>query len=372
MALGAIEFDRASTDVTDVISVIEDETTGPLTTPPDRLVCVVGEDLGKTFVIGNEPTVLGRGSELRATDVSRSHARIWRDGSAVYLEDLDSANGTFVNGRAVRGAAVQLSVGDRVQLASSIFVFTRHDALEERLQQLQKLDAMGALVKGLAHDFNNMLMVMQSGLEIIALRWPTERDEDVQQTFDEMAKATDQAAGLVRRLLRIGRAKPPTAELVELSALVDEAIAMARHLKLERVTVTSRMEQGAVVNGARDELLQVFINLLVNARDAMPDGGELSITGRLTELDRATALGLHLPTAGWYVDIAVSDTGVGMDAATLARIFEPFFTTKPVGKGSGLGLAMVYSSIRNHSGAIYAESTRGYGTTFRVLLPVAG
>ncbi|MBA3500291.1 MAG: ATP-binding protein [Myxococcota bacterium] len=347
---------------------IEDDPTGPIAVPAGRLLCLVGVDMGRMFEISG-PVVVGRGSsgiDVRSSDVSRNHARLWRDGGSVFVEDLGSSNGTLVNGTVVMGP-VEIRLGDRVQFGSAIFVFTRHDELEERVQQLQKLDAMGALVKGLAHDFNNMLTVLQVGLEELR-EAPVAFDADARRTMDDMTTATTSAAGLIRRLLRIGRAKPPTTELVKLSRVVDETIAMAR-AKVGRVRLHAQVTADARVMGSFEELKQVFFNLIINARDAMPSGGEISINANITTLDRASALSLHLEQEGSYVDISVSDTGCGMDDATRARIFEPFYTTKPVGKGSGLGLAMVYSSVRNHRGAVYAESIQGRGTTFRILLP---
>jgi signal transduction histidine kinase len=263
---------------------------------------------------------------------------------------------------------VTLQVGDRVRFGTTTFVFTRHDELEERLRQLEKLDAMGALVKGLAHDFNNMLMVLQGGLEILSERVPIE-DPDVQRMLDDMDKAATSASALVRRLLRIGRSKPGTLELVKMPALIGDAVTMARNLKLDHVRISAQIVPDAMVRGSYEELKQVFLNLILNARDAMPKGGDITIKGAITTLDRSSALSLHLENAGKYIEIMVTDTGSGMDQATLARIFEPFFTTKAATKGSGLGLAMVYSSLRNHKGAIYAESMVGRGTTFRLLLP---
>ena len=363
------EYLRAETECITGPIEIDDAPTGPIAIPVGRLVCVVGVDMGRTFEFASS-VIVGRGSEgidLRSSDVSRNHARVWRDGASVFVEDLGSSNGTLVNGTLVKGTA-QLQLGDRVQFGSTILVFTRHDELEERVQQLQKLDAMGALVKGLAHDFNNMLTVLQAGLDELR-ESPIAVDAEAQRTMADMTQATSSAAGLIRRLLRIGRSKPPTAELVKMSRVIEETIMMARSAKLGHIRLLSRVVPDAVVLGSFDELKQVFFNLIINARDAMNRAGEIAINANITTLDRASALSLHLEREGSYVDISVSDTGCGMDDATLARIFEPFYTTKPVGKGSGLGLAMVYSSVRNHRGAVYAESIQGRGTTFRILLP---
>jgi signal transduction histidine kinase len=123
------------------------------------------------------------------------------------------------------------------------------------------------------------------------------------------------------------------------------------------------------VRGAHDELQQVLLNLYLNARDAMPNGGRFAIDGRAVQLDAGSALALQLPGAGAYIELVISDTGAGMDEATLARVFEPFFTTKPIGKGTGLGLAMVHGIVRRHGGAIGVTSQPGRGTAFTIHLP---
>jgi signal transduction histidine kinase len=358
---------RASTEVIPVAH--DNDRTAPMIVI-DRFVCVVGVDLGVTFSVTVNPLVVGRAGadiELESTDVSRRHARLWRDGADVMLEDLGSSNGTFVNGAPARGA-VRLRLGDRIHIGSSILLYTRHDAFEDRLNQLQKLDAMNAMVKGLAHDFNNVLQIVQSGVDELSGRWPI-HDSQAEQTLQEMSQATRSAIALVRRLLRIGRNKPPTTEVVEVHKLVDETIAIARRLQLDRIDIAIDVARDAKVTGSREEFRNALLNLIINARDAMPKGGALGITGNITWLDRAKALGYHLSKEGSYVELVVRDTGTGMDEATLARIFEPFFTTKAPDRGTGLGLAMIYSFIRNHNGAIFAESTVGRGTTFRLFLP---
>lgn len=363
-------FDQ-ETEAIAIPLVVDDDATGPVVVAPEKLVCVVGNDLGRTFVIRKAPLVIGRGAadiDLRSTDVSRCHARITRNGRSLMVEDLGSANGTIVNGSPITRPTV-IQPGDRIQIGSTILVMTRHDELEDRLQQLQKLDAMGALVKGLAHDFNNVLTVVQAGLDELAER----RDDDPvsRQLIADMSQAATSAAGLVRRLLRMGRNKPATSELVELKSIVAESLAMARRLGMDRIRFTVDVADGLMVRGSRDELTQIFLNLIINARDAMPDGGQLLIQATSRQLDRAGALARQLAVEGRYIDIAVVDNGIGMDDSTRARIFEPFFTTKRSDKGNGLGLAMIYSSIRNHQGTIHVESELGRGTTFRILIPAA-
>ena len=319
-----------------------------------------------------KPLVIGRGEAdivLNSRDISRRHARVSRKPDGVVLEDLGSANGTYLNGTMIQQRS-RLQFGDRIQLGSTILVFTRHDELEERLQQLQKLDAMAAMVKGIAHDFNNMLTVVQVGLDDLATSLPSDAPA-TRRTLDDMLHATDSAAAMVRRLMRIGRNRPPTTELVRLPALIAETVMLAQRLRLERVKFMTNVPDDTLVAASREELRNVFMNLILNARDAMPHGGEITISAATMYLDRATALAQHLPSEGGYVQITVTDTGTGMDDSTLTRIFEPFFTTKAAGKGSGLGLAMVFSTVRNHHGAVTVDSELGRGTTFRIILPKA-
>jgi signal transduction histidine kinase len=347
--------------------------TTPLPVQPVRLVCVVGPDLGRSFPLRKESVLLGRGEDaditVASTDTSRHHARITVATRDLAIEDLGSRNGTQVNGMDVKGL-VPLQVGDRVQIGSTIFVVTRQDELEERLKQLEKLDAMAALVKGLAHDFNNMLSVLQGGIVELSETLPAS-EAALHATLADMANAAESAASLVKRLKQVGRETPPAPDEVEIDALVEETVALARRLPMPEVDVRTDVAPGMRVRGSREELRNALLNLLVNARDAMPRGGAISITAGLEQLDRATALERHLAAEGPYVQLLVEDTGTGMNEATLARVFEPFFTTKPPGKGSGLGLAMVFGTVRNHRGAISIESAVGRGTRVRMLLPAA-
>ncbi|MBA3397178.1 MAG: FHA domain-containing protein [Deltaproteobacteria bacterium] len=360
------------TDVFAIPLAVEDrEETNPVATGL-QLLCVAGDDLGKTFALEARSMIIGRGKAdlaLRATDVSRKHARIWSSSGSHWIEDLGSVNGTLVNGAPLR-EPFALRFGDRVQIGSTILVFSRHDELEERLRQLQKLDAMGALVKGLAHDFNNTLQVILVGIDTLEELHGGDRS-DAHAVLADMTRAAESASGLIQRLLRIGRTQPEALEPVRLDAVLTDALAMARRMLPANVTMQIAGSTEVQVRGSRGELQQVLLNVFVNARDAMPDGGTIDIHVRTLELDRTVAKQHHLQVEGTYVELAVRDSGIGMEPSVIERAFEPFFTTKGEGKGSGLGLAMIYSTIKSHGGAVLLESEPRRGTTVRIFLPVA-
>ena len=366
------EFERDAPTQTDIpLAEAWDQDTNPPALGGLQLVCVAGPDLGRTFPVTGKAALIGRGAvdvALHSNDVSRNHARIACSGEEVTIADLGSANGTFVNGTRISGTS-QLKIGDRVQIGATQLVFSRHDELEARMRQLQRLEAMGTMAGGLAHDFNNALTVILGNLE--HLRGQVDGNNELVQVIDEMKDAASSASELASRLLRLGRSEPGTYGVVRLSNLIERAVSTMRRQPGPKIAISASVPPDLRVAGSYEELHQVLINLYLNARDAMPDSGVFRLQARALPLDAAHAHARQLPGAGEYIELSASDTGIGMDKETVARIFEPFFTTKPEGKGTGLGLAMVHGIVRRHGGSIEVESIPRSGTTFHIVLPAA-
>ncbi len=246
---------------------------------------------------------------------------------------------------------------------------------EEALRQAQKMEAIGQLTGGVAHDFNNLLTVIMGGLETIS-RQANELPQGsatgrIQRSAAMAAHAADRAATLTARLLAFSRRQPLDPKPIDPGRLVTGLADMLQRTLGETVALQTVIGAGLWRTLADPaELENALVNLAVNARDAMPDGGRLTIETSNAYLDDAYVASIAEPVAaGQYVLIAVSDTGSGMDADTLAQVFEPFFTTKEVGKGTGLGLSQVYGFVRQSGGHVRIYSEVGEGTTVKIYLP---
>ncbi len=239
--------------------------------------------------------------------------------------------------------------------------------IEEALRQSQKMEAVGHLSGGIAHDFNNFLMIIKGNLHLLQRRI-AQGQSDVQRYIDNATAGVDRAVTVTQRVLAFSRRQPLSPEPVNLSELVRDALLLVRQSIDGQIEIETRLEADWWVYCDANQMQNVILNLAINARDAMPEGGRLlfatknaAVAGRYHGIDDIAP--------GEYVELLVRDTGVGMTEEVRARAFDPFFTTKPHGKGTGLGLSTTFGYVRQSSGYLEIESAPGRGTTIRILLP---
>ncbi|MDD9946996.1 MAG: response regulator [Myxococcales bacterium] len=338
------------------------------------LVIIAGPRAGRKVPISG-PTTIGRSAtctlQIDHRGVSRRHAQLIQAGDGHYeIQDLDSRNGTAVNGETADHRA--LEDGDRIQLGPRVtLLFTLKDPMEEHLHEAQKMEAIGRLSAGITHDFNNLLSVLSANLDFIkGMRGETcLSDPDIQECLAELDTATARATELTGRLAGFVRRGDDVHRPVNISELCKEVIRLVRRLLPSRINVQTHIQPSLVVDGSRPQLHQMLMNPCINARDAMPDGGELLI--RAAIMSHGELSDLPLTSDEPHVVITVEDSGVGMDEETLKRAFDPFFTTKGRQLGTGLGLATVRTIAKEHGGHAEVESVEGLGTTVRIYVPAS-
>lgn len=338
-----------------------------------QLVVLTGRFAGTRLPIEDE-VVVGRAQDASAhiddDGISRRHCRIGRiPGGGFEIEDLGSRNGTFINGLQTKHTI--LSFGDKIAIGSgTVLLFARRDPLEERLRQAQKLQVLGELASGIAHDFNNLLSALLSSVGFLRDAELPE-DPSVIQCLDDMDLAARRAMDLAGQLTAFAQTSKRERSPVDLSRLVNDASRLIQRIIPRSVEMQIRTRPDIGTRGDTAQLLQVLMNLCVNAADAMPEGGVLEVqTGVARPDPRVLAEYPHL-AQGDFVSLVVTDNGVGMDPQTVSRVFEPFFTTKGRGQGTGLGLSTAYRVVREHGGEIVVRSIPGEGTEFAVYLPAA-
>lgn len=248
---------------------------------------------------------------------------------------------------------------------------TEHRALEEQLRQVQKMEAVGQLTAGIAHDFNNMLTAILGNAQLLQMLM--EPDDRLHEYVTQITEAARRSAELTRRLLAFSRKQVMRPETVDLNEIVEDLKLMLRRMIPESIDMQMELSEERVpVTVDPSQMEQVVVNLCVNAGDAMPEGGTLTIRTRTEHFDRAQSRGIAGIAPGSWAVLEVEDTGVGMDEETRSRAFEPFYTTKEHGRGTGLGLSMVYGIVTQSGGTLDIDSELGKGTSICVYLPAAG
>ena len=275
----------------------------------------------------------------------------WKNGSyACHVEPLRGSGGEIVG-----AICMALDITDRKQL-------------EEQFRQAQKMEAVGRLAGGIAHDFNNLLMVIQGYADLLTDRLPV--GDTLRRNAEQIQVAAQRATSLTQQLLAFSRKQMLAPKVLNIQAVVSDMEKILRRLIGEDIELETSWEKDLwLVKADRGQIEQVIMNLAVNARDAMPHGGRLTIETANVELDASFSSTPSVLAPGKYAMLAVTDNGCGMDPKTQAHIFEPFFTTKEKGKGTGLGLATVYGIVKQSGGYVWVYSEPGHGTTFKIYLP---
>jgi PAS domain S-box-containing protein len=330
----------------------------------DALVRMLGYDSAEHLM-----TVMPADLYLEPWRQREFRARVERLGSAASEEiPLRRRDGGVV-WALISAAVTRGPDGRTLHYDGAVVDVTQRRNLEERLRQAQKMEAVGRLAGGVAHDFNNLLTAIDGSAESLLM---TAREEGTRRAAQQILQASERAAALTRQLLAYSRQQVLSPQLQDLTAVIDDMGGLLRRIIGEHIRLgITHEQQGLFVHVDRVQIEQVLLNLAINARDALPRGGSLSIDSAPLELDAAAARGHEHVQPGPFVRLRVRDDGIGMDELTRRRAFDPFFTTKEQGKGTGLGLSTVYGIVRQSGGVLTLDSAPGAGTTVSVYLPRA-
>ena len=314
----------------------------------------------------DEASLLGKPLSLLATNSPDERRATIRDVLAGNLQSIRTRH-RLGNGQAreIELVACPIPSNGRTLIFNVARDVTEADALRRRLQDMERIESLGRLAGGMAHDFNNIITVIAGYADIIARQTPV-----VAEAVDEIRRSTDRAASLTGQLLAFSRRQPISPRTVDLASAVDDTKNMIRRLLREDIEVRTRLTRETYVNIDPGHLTRILLNLAANANDAMPCGGSLTITVDPAFVDAAEASALNLRPGG-HVRLVVADDGIGMSPEVLSRVFEPFFTTKEAGRGIGLGLSTVRSLVGQSSGHLAVASRQGAGTTVTILLPIS-
>ena len=318
-------------------------------------------------------------SEFEAMTVAEIHPKSQREGVLDYVKRNDRATEEhmFWLQEAKDGRTFEVEIishelqyaGKRVRLVAAQDISERRH-LESQLRQAQKMEAVGRLAGGVAHDFNNLLMVIKGHTEL--LLEVLDPSEHLTRKIEQIDRSADRASALTRQLLAFSRRQVLQPQVINLNSIIEEMGKLLPRLIGEDIELVVRMdEELGTIRADASQMEQVIMNLAVNARDAMPNGGKLVIETANADIEHGYIVSHPLMKPGPYVQLVVSDNGTGMDAETQAHIFEPFFTTKEKGKGTGLGLATVYGIVKQSGGFVWVYSELEKGTSFKIYLPRA-
>jgi signal transduction histidine kinase/CheY-like chemotaxis protein len=283
--------------------------------------------------------------------------------------DLSAMEGGKKVGKTFLVSASRIFIEKTPHVFVSLIDMSEHIKLESQLLHVQKMDAMGQLAGGMAHDLNNMLQVITGYSSIIFSSLAANAPE--REFIVEISKVSERGAALVKQMLAFSRKQPLQLEYLNLNRTVKDALSMLSRLIPANITIdfVPGHELGTV-HADPVQMEQIVMNLCLNARDAMPDGGALCVETENTLLNRSYCKSHITASAGHYLLLSVTDNGVGMDRETLSHVFEPFYTTKRMGRGTGLGLSTVYGIVTQHKGMVNVYSEKDKGTTFKVYIPI--
>lgn len=334
----------------------------------DYIVMMTGSHAGASYPV-TDALVIGRNSDCDIVildhSASRRHTSVRRTEAGLRVEDLHSSNGTYLNGKRIREA--ELRDGDRIQIGSTILKVFSEDDLEIRLRHAQKLESLGRLASGAAHDFNNILSVVAASASLIKEMSASTRE--LKDLATNILQASDDAARITRQMLSIARRTEFERRPFDLRRLAKGLEAVFRQRARNELEVKVDVPINLWVLGDYGQLEQVILNLFNNAADSIRGyGGLVSVAAQRETLSVEEAAERHL-RPGDYVRLSISDNGSGMDQETLSRAVEPYFTTKGEGYGTGLGLSIAQGIVEAHDGSLLLESRIGDGTTATVWLP---